>query len=205
MTRNPTLLIATSNEGKLREATSLLEDLSVTLVTLADFPGLPGVIEDGRTFAENARKKAEHYARFTGSLTLADDSGLEVDALGGAPGVHSARFAGIPGDDAANNAKLLAALNGVPPQRRSARFRCVIALADSERVIAIARGSIEGVILDQPRGQNGFGYDPFFYVPELGLTAAEMPPELKNRVSHRGRAITEIRPHVKNALKPGTR
>ena len=199
MTTHPTLLIATSNAGKVREVKSILEHLPVAFISLADCPGLPAANENGRTFEENARKKAEHYAGLTGHFTLADDSGLEVDALDGAPGIYSARFSGVPGDDAANNAKLLNALEGVPLQKRTARFQCVVALADSKGSLGIGRGSIEGLILHEPRGCNGFGYDPLFYLAELGLTAAELPPETKNRISHRARALAGIRPTVLRA------
>jgi len=196
VTDKATLLIATSNRGKLREVQALLADLPVRLASLAEFPEIAEPIEDGATFDENARKKALHYATLTGCLTMADDSGLEVDALAGAPGVYSARYAGKRGDDAANNAKLIAALSGVPLEQRSARFRCVIALAKKDKVVAVASGAIEGLIVDDPRGRNGFGYDPHFFVPRLGMTAAEMPPEQKNRISHRGLALAAIRPEI---------
>ncbi|MCH7592477.1 MAG: XTP/dITP diphosphatase [Planctomycetes bacterium] len=194
------LLIATTNPGKLREVRAMLEGLLVQVVTLDDFPSLPVPIEDQETFEANARLKALHYARLTDCLTLADDSGLEVDALGGAPGVHSARYAGGACDTAANNAKLVAALSGVEPQRRTARFRCAMALARGDRILATAAGKIEGVIVDEPRGHNGFGYDPHFLVPDCGLTAAEMPSEQKNRISHRGRALQAIRPAIEQIV-----
>ncbi len=193
MRTETTLLIATSNRGKLREVRAVLANMPVRLKTLADFPGIPEPIEDGVTFEENAKKKALHYADLTKCLTLADDSGLEVDALGGAPGVYSARYAGVRGDDAANNARLIAALAGVPAERRTACFHCVVALAIPDKVLAVASGMIEGLIVDDPRGCNGFGYDPHFFVPECGVTAAQMPPEQKNRISHRGRALAAIR------------
>lgn len=192
MRNKTTLLIATSNRGKLREVQAVLASMPVRLKTLTDFPGIPEPIEDGATFEENARKKALHYAGLTTYLTLADDSGLEVDALGGAPGVYSARFAGVRGDDAANNARLIAALLGVPAERRTARFRCVVALAVSDKVLAVASGAMEGLIVDDPRGHNGFGYDPHFFIPEFGMTAAQLPPEQKNRISHRGRALAAM-------------
>ncbi len=204
MTPEPTLLIATSNAGKVREIKSMLERVPVSLISLADRPGLPEVVEDGCTFEDNARRKAEHYARLTGLLSLADDSGLEVDALGGAPGIYSARYAGIPGDDAANNARLLCALQDIPPQERTARFQCVVVLADSNGSLGVGRGSIEGLILDAPRGCNGFGYDPLFYVSELGWTAAQLPSATKNRISHRARALAAIRPAVLRAIASNT-
>lgn len=194
------LLIATTNRGKLREVCAMLEGLPVAVVTLDDYPNVPVPIEDQDTFEANARLKALHYARLTDCLALADDSGLEVDALGGAPGVHSARYAGTQCDDAANNAKLVAELSGVEPQRRTARFRCALALAQGDQIVATAAGKIEGVIVDEPRGRNGFGYDPHFFVPQHNMTAAEMPAKQKNRISHRGRALTAIRPAIERIV-----
>lgn len=194
------LLIATSNAGKLREIRHVFTDLAVELVTLAQFGELPPVVEDGRTFEDNAAKKALHYAELTGVWTLADDSGLEVDALNRGPGVHSARFAGPAQDAVANNAKLIACLRDVPRERRSARFRCAIAMADGRRVLATASGTIEGLIIDKPRGRNGFGYDPHFLLPELGRTTAELDPEHKNRISHRGQALRNVRPQLESIL-----
>jgi XTP/dITP diphosphohydrolase len=200
-----TLLIATSNRGKLREVQAVLESMPVRLKTTKDFPGIPEPIEDGVTFEENARKKALHYAGLTKCLTLADDSGLEVDALGGAPGVYSARYAGVRGDDAANNARLIAALSGVPAERRTARFRCVVALAIPDKVLAVASGAMEGLIVDDPRGHNGFGYDPHFFISEFGMTSAQLPPEQKNRISHRGRALAAIRCAIERMAESTTR
>jgi len=196
------LLLATSNPGKLREVLAILAGLPLDLATLADFPRLPPAVEDADTFDKNARRKALHYARLTGLWTLADDSGLEVDALGGDPGVYSARYAGEGSSDASNNAKLVAQLANVLPARRTARFRCAIALADSTQVLATSAGVFEGSILDEPRGENGFGYDPLFFVPSLGMTSAEMPPELKNSVSHRAQALRAIRPQLERLMKP---
>jgi XTP/dITP diphosphohydrolase len=194
------LLIATSNPGKLRELTAILAGLPVHFATLRDFPGVPLAIEDGDTFEENAAKKALHYAKATGRWTLADDSGLEVDALGGAPGVYSARYAGQGAGDSANNAKLVAQLAGVPEDRRTARFRCVAALASPAGILATAAGVFDGRIVDDPRGLQGFGYDPHFYVPAYGMTSAEMPPELKNSISHRARAFQALRPRLEELL-----
>jgi len=206
------LLIATSNLGKLREVQAVLHDLPVELVTLREFPGVPEPVEDGHTFEENARRKALHYARHTGCWTLADDSGLEVDALHGAPGVYSARYAGPSATDAENNAKLIKALAGVPAAGRTARFRCAIALAPPEApragsraagpvVVATACGDLEGVIIDEPRGSNGFGYDPHFLIPARGLTSAELPPDEKNAISHRGQALQAILPAIETILR----
>lgn len=192
----PRLLIATSNRGKLREVRALLGGLDIDLVGLDNFPSIPEAVEDGITFDENARKKALHYHRLCNLPTLADDSGLEVDALNGAPGVHSARFAGAQADDAANNAKLISQLQGVPPDGRTARFRCVMALVDDGRIVATSHGAVEGMIIDEPRGEQGFGYDPHFLLPHLGLTKAELPLETKNQLSHRGEALRAILPAI---------
>ncbi|MBX3394608.1 MAG: RdgB/HAM1 family non-canonical purine NTP pyrophosphatase [Phycisphaerae bacterium] len=202
------ILIATGNPGKAREIEQVLEHGTALTgaasdrfrwKTLRDVPPIPEPHEDGETFAENAKLKALYYARATGMITLADDSGLEVDALGGRPGVRSARFAeDVPESapretrDSANNRKLIALLGGVPAERRTARFRCALALATADRVIAKADGVVEGVIIDTPRGFNGFGYDPHFYIPSLGRTTAELDSEHKNRISHRGRALRSL-------------
>ena len=194
------LLIATSNRGKLREVKALLAGNPIELASLDDFPGLTEAVEDGATFEENAARKALHYHRLTGLTTLADDSGLEVDALGGAPGVHSARFAGLHGGDAANNAKLVALLRDVPPAQRTARFHCTMALAHGGSVVATAHGIVEGVIIDDPVGDQGFGYDPHFLLPQRGLTKAQLPLEEKNRISHRGQALRAILPAIHEHL-----
>ena len=168
-----TLLIATSNPGKLREIQAVLSDLSLVLKGLEDYADLPDVVEYADTFMGNAEKKALHFAKLTGLPTLADDSGLEVDCLAGRPGVNSARFAGKHGDDQANNTKLIQLLGNTPQDQRTARFRCAIAVADGQGVLARSEGSIEGLIIDRPRGRNGFDYDPHFLIPELGRTTAE--------------------------------
>jgi len=195
-----TLLIATHNRGKLREYRDLLRDVPVQLTYLDEVGIHVDVPETGRTFAENAVQKALAYARMSGLLTLADDSGLEVDALGGAPGVHSARYAGPDASDADRVRKLLTVLRGVPSEARSARFRCVIALATPEGDVYTADGTVEGIIADTPRGTHGFGYDPVFYLPELGCTMAELPPAEKNRISHRARAVAAIRPILQRLI-----
>ncbi|MFQ5494641.1 MAG: RdgB/HAM1 family non-canonical purine NTP pyrophosphatase [Phycisphaerae bacterium] len=195
------LLVATGNPAKLREMRAVLGDLRVSVLGLGDVDGGPPPIEDAETFEGNAMIKALHYAACTGHWTLADDSGLEVDALALAPGVHSARYAGPACDPAANNARLIEQLRGVPPEARTARFRCAVALARPGRVLATARGAWEGLIVETPRGKGGFGYDPHFLVVELGVTAAEMTPEEKNAVSHRGQALRAIRPDVERLLR----
>ncbi len=194
------IVLATTNPGKLREVSAVFDVAGAALKSLSDFPAHPEPIEDGTTFAANAAIKACYYSRMTGHWALADDSGLVVDALDGAPGILSARYAGTPGDDQANNAKLVQALAGVPDDRRSARFRCAVALADGETILATAEGVIEGQIIDHPRGGNGFGYDPHFLVPELGLTTAELTPDEKNRRSHRGQALRIILPKIASLI-----
>jgi XTP/dITP diphosphohydrolase len=188
------LVLATSNRGKLAEIQPLLADLGFSLVTQGEL-GVADAIEDGKTFVENALIKARHACTTTGLPALADDSGLIVDALGGAPGLISAHYAGVHGDAAGNIRKLLHELAGVPEQQRTARFYSLIVLlrhADDPQPL-IAEGIWEGRVLDAPRGDNGFGYDPIFFDPVLGLGAAELPAELKNRVSHRGRALATLR------------
>ncbi|RPF46974.1 XTP/dITP diphosphohydrolase [Thermodesulfitimonas autotrophica] len=187
------IVVATTNQGKLKEIEEILAPLGLSVTSLAAYPGFPEIEEDGATFKENAVKKAQFTATFTGEIALADDSGLEVDYLGGAPGVRSARFAGEPKNDAANNAKLLRLLASVPWEKRTARFRCVIAVATPNGEVATAEGTAEGYILTAPRGTGGFGYDPLFYFPEYGKTFAELPPEVKNQVSHRGRALAKLK------------
>lgn len=203
MGKQPVILVATTNRGKLAEVRAILADLPVQLASLDDYPPMTEPVEDAPTFAGNAEIKARHYARLAGCWALADDSGLEVDALDGAPGVHSARFAGPSCDPAANNQKLVSVLKGVPAEDRSARFRCALALADSQGVLATAEASFEGVIVDDPRGDNGFGYDPHFLIPSLGKTAAELPPAEKNRISHRGQAIRLLRGDLEKLLAGG--
>ncbi len=186
------VLIATRNAGKLREIRQLATGTPLVCHGLNEFSDLPQVEESGATFAENARLKALEYARAAGLCTLADDSGLEVDALGGEPGLHSARYAGSPHDDAANNRKLVQALAGVPAERRTARFRCAMALVRDGQVVLESEGAVEGTIIDEPRGTNGFGFDPHFLIPHLGRTMAELPAGQKNALSHRGQALRSM-------------
>jgi len=193
----PRLLIATNNPGKVREYVTLLAGLPLTLVGLADVGITIAVPEDGATFAENALIKARAYCALSRLPTLADDSGLEVDALGGAPGVYSARYAGEGASDAIRYRKLLAELGDRPAEERAARFRCAIALVLSDGTEVLTEGTCEGVIGQGPRGANGFGYDPIFYMPALGRTMAELEPEVKDRVSHRGRAAMRLKPALR--------
>ena len=194
------VLVATSNAGKLRDFAGAASPYGITIANLPHFSSLPPVVEDGITFEENARKKAEEYSRHAaGEIIVADDSGLEVDALQGAPGVHSARYAADQphlasenSDDQANNARLLRELRKVPPQKRTGRFVCVLAAARDGRTLATFRGTAEGVILDSPRGGNGFGYDPLFYFPQIQKTFAELSAEEKAGYSHRGAAFRKF-------------
>ncbi len=190
---NRKLLVATHNPGKVREYRDLLADLPLQ-VTYLDEEGITlEVAETGQSFAENAQLKAVAYARASGLWTWADDSGLEVDALAGAPGIYSARYAGEAATDADRYRKLLDALAGVPWSRRTARFRCVVALATPEGRVRTCEGVCAGVIAFGPAGQNGFGYDPIFYLPERGVTMAQLPAEVKNAISHRGRAAQQAK------------
>ena len=188
------IVLATSNRGKLAEMQPLLADAGFELVTQGEL-GVPDAIEDGYTFIENALIKARHAAAMTGLPALADDSGLIVDALQGAPGLISAHYAGVHGDAVANIRKLLAELRGIPEAQRGARFISVIVLLrhPHDPQPLIAEGLWEGRVLETPRGDGGFGYDPVFFDPALGLTAAQLPAEVKNRVSHRGRALALLR------------
>ncbi len=187
------LLIATHNRGKLVEYQEILAGLPFELATLNDVGIREDVPENGATFAENARIKAMAYAPQSGLLTLADDSGLEVDALGGEPGIYSRRYAGENATDAERIAFLLDKLRDVPTGKRSARFRCVIVIAKPNGDMWQSEGTCEGEIISAPRGMNGFGYDPIFYFPTLARTMAELPPEEKNRISHRARAAEGAR------------
>ncbi|WP_136516214.1 XTP/dITP diphosphatase [Geomonas edaphica] len=187
------LLVASGNKGKLREFGELLRGVVDTILSPADFPDLPDVVEDGATFEENAIKKALSAARCTGRPVLADDSGLCVDYLCGRPGVYSARFAGEGATDADNNALLLRELAGVPAEKRGAAFHCVIALCLPDGTCRTFDGALAGVILEAPRGEGGFGYDPLFMVPEYGQTFSELPMEIKNAISHRGRAMQMLK------------
>jgi XTP/dITP diphosphohydrolase len=191
------LLIATTNPGKIREFRQMLDGGSIEFTDLTQFPNLPAVPETGQTFRQNACLKASAYAMATKHWALADDSGLAVDALGGKPGIHSARWAQLnqAGEgDAANNALLLKQLAEIPDSRRTARFVCALALANPDgKVILTAMDSVEGRILHEGRGQNGFGYDPLFLVEALGKTTAELPPDEKHRISHRGKALARMR------------
>lgn len=187
------VVLATANPGKVGELQALLADAGIEVLPQTQF-GIEPVAETGRTFVENALLKARHAAAASGMPAIGDDSGLEVDALGGRPGILSARYAGAEADATANNAKLLAELQGVPPHARSARFRCVLACVRDagDLTPVICEGVWEGRIAEQPAGEHGFGYDPLFLVGELAITAAQLSPELKNSLSHRGQALRQL-------------
>jgi len=197
------IVIASRNEHKVEEIRKLLTGLAVEVLSLKEFPNAPEVEEDGDTFQANALKKARVISRFTGLAALADDSGLEVDCLRGKPGVRSARFAGEHASDAENNKKLLAYLAGVPREHRTAQFRSVIALVSPKGAERLVEGVCRGVIIEEERGSGGFGYDPLFLVPHLGKTFAELSMEEKNRISHRGRALQQVVPIIREWLEQG--
>ena len=183
------LLLATRNKHKLKEIAAILEELKLDLRSAADIPGLADVIEDAATVRDNAIKKAVETAKFAKMLTIADDTGLEVDALNGEPGVRSARYAGDDASYFENNKKLLANLQGVPSEKRTARFRCVIAIADEKGLVECVEGICNGAIIADEKGGGGFGYDPLFIADGQVKTFAEISPDVKNRISHRGKAL----------------
>ncbi|HOG08233.1 MAG TPA: XTP/dITP diphosphatase [Syntrophales bacterium] len=192
------IVLASRNRGKLREIRDLLDGLGIEFVSLADFDHPPEVIEDGETFYDNALKKARTIAEYANCTALADDSGLEVEALRWAPGVHSARYAGAGADDLSNMEKLLRDLEGVPPEKRTASFRCVVVLCHPDGCHQAFEGRWDGRISEAMRGRRGFGYDPVFYLDEAGKTVAEMSPEDKNRRSHRAQAIRKLKRHLED-------
>jgi XTP/dITP diphosphohydrolase len=187
------MLVASTNPGKVREIQAFLAGLPFEVETLAGHPGSPVYPEEGRTFQENARGKSLFYSRLSPELVLAEDSGLEVDRLGGAPGVHSARFSGEGATDEKNVDRVLGLLAGVPHDERKARFVCCMVLSRRETIVIEVLGTVEGLITMEKHGAGGFGYDPIFYYPPLVKTFAEMTPAEKNGVSHRGRALRQLR------------
>lgn len=195
------LVVATKNKGKLREIKELLGDLDLKITSLADYPDAPEIKEDGKTFGQNALKKAATIALYTQKLTLGEDSGIEVKALGNKPGIHSARFSGEKATDRKNNLKLLRSLKNVPPSRRQARYRCYAALVDGEKIIDLLSGQCGGVITQQARGKNGFGYDPYFLIKRYDKTFGELDPAVKAKVSHRARALKKVRKVLQEYLK----
>ena len=201
------IVVATTNPGKIAELSAML-DADVDWLSLADFDDIPEIVEDGATFTENARKKALGYAKATGQWTIADDSGLVVDALDGAPGINSARFSGEKPNskdrgllDYRNMEKVLDLLKNTPPQKRTARFVCHICLASPEEVLLETEGSLQGLIAQRPIGDNGFGYDPIFFVGSLNRTVAQLTAKEKNNISHRGNAISNLKPLLKQLLQ----
>ena len=186
------ILLGSKNKGKIQEFQEAFQDSQIEILSLNDFSDCPDAPETGNSFEENASQKALFYQEFTGLPSLADDSGIEVDALGGAPGIYSARYAGEPANDSANNQKLLENLEGIPSEKRTGRFVCVLALAKNGQIVQLSRGTAEGIVLEAPRGENGFGYDPLFFVPNLKKTMAELSITEKRQISHRGEALRKF-------------
>jgi len=200
----PSLVVATRNRKKLGEIVELLAPYGIEVLCVADFPGVPETVEDGSSFAENAAKKATEVARWLGRWALGEDSGLCVDALGGRPGIYSARFAGEPADDAANNVKLVSELADVPEAKRGAGYVCSVAVADPAGAVRLTeQATCRGRIVDEARGDNGFGYDPHFLLPEYHRTFGELPAVVKRHLSHRARAFERLAPRLAGLLRGG--
>ena len=187
------MIVATKNKGKIREIREALKGLGLRIYALSDFPDVPEMIEDGKSFTENALKKARFYSKVFGKLTLADDSGLEVDSLKGLPGVYSARYSGERASSQENNRKLLKEMEGIPFSRRGARFKCIMALVSPDGEETMTEGSCKGRIGMREKGRRGFGYDPLFILPKYGKTMAELSLKEKNKISHRGNALRKLR------------
>jgi non-canonical purine NTP pyrophosphatase (RdgB/HAM1 family) len=194
------LLVATKNPGKLKEIRELLSDLPLKVTSLADYPDCPEIEEDGKTFNQNALKKAVTIALYTKKLVLGEDSGLEVEALHMGPGIYSARFSAPNPTDRKNNLKLLRLLKGRPLPKRQARYHCSAALVDQNGIIDVVSGKCPGLIALKPSGQNGFGYDPLFYIPKYKKTFGDLPPEIKASMSHRAKALKKIKVSLKKYL-----
>lgn len=197
------LIIATKNKGKAKEFAELFEPLGFRVKTLLDYPDAPDIEETGKTFEENALLKAVGISNIFQKIVIADDSGLVIDALDGRPGVYSARYAGTDKDDEANIQKVLFEMKDVPEEKRTAHFHCTLALVVPGKDPIIVEGTCNGLILTEKRGNNGFGYDPIFYLPHLKKTMAEITSEEKNRISHRGNAIRKLYEHVQEAMERG--
>jgi XTP/dITP diphosphohydrolase len=195
------IVFASGNEGKVKEIREMLEGMGIELVSLTDYTGVPEIVEDGKTFLENALKKAKVISEFTDETVLADDSGLQVDVLGGEPGIYSARYAGEKATDDDNINLLLARLKNIPQEKRTAFFCCALVLYRTNGSYDCFESKWQGLIIDDRRGNNGFGYDPVFFLPELNKTAAELPPEIKNKVSHRGQAFAKLKNTLRERLK----
>ena len=187
------IVFASQNEGKLKEIKEMLEGTNVELLSLREFQNVPEIVEDGKSFLENALKKAKIISAFTGEIVLADDSGLSVEALHHEPGIYSARYAGEEATDDQNIDLLLSKLKNIPVEERKAFFTCVLVLYRPDGSYDAFESQWHGLIIDERRGQNGFGYDPVFFIPTLGKTAAELPPDIKNKVSHRGQAFAQLK------------
>lgn len=196
------IVLATRNLHKIEEIEDIFKDFPIQFLSLSDFQNVPKVIEDGKSFEENAIKKAVQIARWTKKVSLADDSGIEVDFLKGAPGIYSARFAGESATDDQNNQKILEFLTRVPHEKRTARYRCVIAIANAEGKVQMTEGICEGFITTKLQGKKGFGYDPLFFYPPFRKTFGETSPEEKNKVSHRCKALESIKPILLEMLQP---
>jgi XTP/dITP diphosphohydrolase len=187
------IVFATRNEGKVKEINEMLSGTEIELVSLNQYNQVPEIVEDGKSYLENAYKKAKVVSEYTGETTLADDSGLEVDALGNEPGIYSARYAGEKATDDENNAQLLTKLKDVPQEKRTASFFCALVLYKKDGTHESFEARWNGLIIDDQRGENGFGYDPIFWVPDLKMTAAELSSGIKNRISHRGQAFAKLK------------
>lgn len=194
------LIVATKNKGKLKEIRELLKDLDIKVTSLADHPDAPGTVEDGKDFYENALIKARTVAEYTGKLVLGEDSGIEVEYLNNAPGIFSARFAGEDATDDDNNAKLMQELKGIPKEQRKARYRCFAAIIDGDQIVGVVDGRCDGCITTEPRGSNGFGYDPYFLIEEYGKTFGELDPAIKSKISHRAKALEKVRELLRDKL-----
>jgi XTP/dITP diphosphohydrolase len=195
------LIVATRNKGKIREIREALKGLGLRIYTLSDFPDAPEIEEDGKSFVENALKKARFYSNYFGKLTITDDSGLEVDSLKGLPGIYSARYAGKKATGQENNEKLLREMEGISFSKRGAKFRCVMAMVSPDGREAIAEGSCKGTIGFKEKGRKGFGYDPLFILPKYRKTMAELSLEEKNKISHRGKAVRKLRKIIETLNK----
>ena len=199
--KNMELVVATKNQKKLKEIKAILSDLNLHISSLADFSNTPGIIENGKTFKENAIKKAVKIARFSGKLALGEDSGLCVDVLKGAPGIFSARFAGKGKSDMQNNLKLLRSLKKVPAQKRKAYYSCAVALADSKGLLGVVEGKCSGLIGFELKGKRGFGYDPLFIIPEYNKTFAQLGERIKHKMSHRYHALKKTKVIIKKYIE----
>ena len=195
-----TIIIATKNEGKAKEFKELFNRYGYQIKTLVDFPEIEDIPETGSTFAENAYQKASAISKKLNTIVLADDSGIEVDALDGKPGIYSARFAGEHGNDAANNKKLLAELEGLPAEERKANFHCSLVMLGPDRETLSVEGKVYGRILKEGRGAHGFGYDPLFYMDDIGKTMAELTSEEKNKISHRAKSLVKLEKQIEDWL-----